>query len=109
MFHLAAQPLVRRSYDQPLETFETNTVGTAYLLEGCRHTKSTKAIVCVTTDKVYENREWVWPYREVDPLGGKDPYSASKAAAEIVAECYRQSFFLRRQWDARLPLCEEGM
>lgn len=91
VFHLAAQPLVRLSYDEPLDTFETNILGTAYVLEGCRQAPAAKAIVCVTTDKVYENNEWIWPYREVDKLGGKDPYSASKAAAEMVASCFRQT------------------
>jgi len=88
VFHLAAQPLVRLSYDEPLNTFETTILGTASVLEGCRRARSTQAVVCVTTDKVYDNREWVWPYREIDKLGGKDPYSASKAAAEMVAACY---------------------
>jgi len=92
VFHLAAQSLVRRSYDEPLMTFETNTLGTAYVLEACRRSPSIRAIVCITTDKVYENREWDWAYREIDALGGKDPYSASKAAAEIIAACYRDSF-----------------
>lgn len=92
VFHLAAQPLVRRSYDFPLDTFETNVMGTAYVLEACRQAKSTLAIICVTTDKVYNNNEWIWPYRETDRLGGNDPYSASKAAAELVAASYRKSF-----------------
>lgn len=91
VFHLAAQPLVRRSYDQPLQTFDTNVMGTANILEACRHTKHTKAVVCITTDKVYQNHESPRPYREDDPFGGKDPYSASKACAEIVAACFRQS------------------
>lgn len=91
VFHLAAQSLVRRSYETPLETFDTNVMGTANVLEACRRSASTRAVVCVTTDKVYRNNEWVWPYRESDPLEGKDPYSASKAAAEIVASCYRQT------------------
>jgi CDP-glucose 4,6-dehydratase len=93
VFHLAAQPLVRRSYDEPLGTFATNVMGTANLLEACRNVECLKSFVCVTTDKVYENREWVWPYRESDPLGGKDPYSASKAAAELVTLAYRRSFY----------------
>jgi CDP-glucose 4,6-dehydratase len=93
VFHLAAQPLVRRSYRDPLETWSTNVLGTANILEACRQTPSVRAIVVVTTDKCYENREWVWGYRETDALGGHDPYSGSKAAAELVATSYRKSFF----------------
>jgi CDP-glucose 4,6-dehydratase len=92
VFHLAAQPLVRRSYAAPLETWSTNVMGTANVLEACRGVASLKAVVIVTTDKCYENAEWVWPYREIDRLGGKDPYSASKAAAELVAASFRDSF-----------------
>ena len=92
VFHLAAQALVRQSYKNPLETYLTNVMGTANLLEGLREAKSTRAVVVVTTDKVYQNKEWVWPYRESDPLGGHDPYSASKAAAEIVVNSYREAF-----------------
>lgn len=90
VFHLAAQALVRRSYADPLETFASNVMGTAHVLEAARACDSVRALVCVTTDKVYENREWCWGYREIDPLGGKDPYSASKAAAEMVAGAYMQ-------------------
>ena len=93
VFHLAAQPLVRRSYREPLETWDVNVAGTAGVLDACRASDTVKAVVCVTTDKCYENREWVWGYREVDRLGGHDPYSASKAAAELVASSYRKSFF----------------
>jgi CDP-glucose 4,6-dehydratase len=93
VFHLAAQPLVRRSYADPVGTFATNVLGTANVLEAVRSTGSVRAVVCVTTDKCYENKEWVWPYRETDPLGGHDPYSSSKACAEIVAAAYRNSFF----------------
>jgi len=93
VFHLAAQPLVRRSYREPIETWSTNVMGTAHLLEACRNTKSVKAIVIVTSDKCYANQEWQWGYREHDRLGGHDPYSASKAAAELVAASYRRSFF----------------
>jgi len=93
VFHLAAQPLVRESYRDPLGTFASNVTGTANVLEAARTSDSARAIVVISTDKVYENREWVYPYREVDPLGGHDPYSASKAAAEIVAASYRSSFF----------------
>lgn len=93
VFHLAAQPLVRRSYADPLTTWATNVQGTAHVLEACRHVTSVKAIVAVTTDKCYENQEWLWGYRENDRLGGHDPYSASKAGAELVAASYRQSYF----------------
>jgi CDP-glucose 4,6-dehydratase len=93
VFHLAAQPIVRESYRDPLGTLASNVMGTARVLEAARATSGVRALVLVTTDKVYENREWAHPYREVDPLGGHDPYSASKAAAEIVAASYRASFF----------------
>ncbi|MDE2623749.1 MAG: CDP-glucose 4,6-dehydratase [Betaproteobacteria bacterium] len=88
VFHLAAQPLVRRSYADPIGTFASNVMGTAHVLEASRTCGSVEAVVCVTTDKVYENREWNWPYRENEPLGGIDPYSASKSAAEMVARAY---------------------
>lgn len=93
VFHLAAQPLVRQSYADPLGTYATNVMGTAHVLEAVRKTQSVRAVVCITTDKCYQNREWIWPYRETDPLGGYDPYSSSKACAEIVAAAYRSSFF----------------
>jgi CDP-glucose 4,6-dehydratase len=93
VFHLAAQPLVRRSYRQPLETWATNVMGTANVLDACRQVKSLMAIVVVTTDKCYENKEWIWGYREIDPMGGHDPYSASKGGSELVAASYRSSFF----------------
>ena len=96
IFHLAAQPLVRESYSDPLQTFATNVMGTAQLLEAARTVDSLCAVIIVTTDKVYENREWFYPYREVDPLGGHDPYSASKAAAELVTVSYYRSFFADR-------------
>ena len=92
VFHLAAQPLVRRSYREPLETFDANVMGTARLLEAARRCDAVRAVVVVTTDKVYDNREWDWAYRETEPLGGADPYSASKACAELVCESYRRSF-----------------
>jgi CDP-glucose 4,6-dehydratase len=92
VFHLAAQALVRPSYQNPLETFSTNVMGTANLLEAVRATDSVRVVVAVTTDKVYQNREWHYPYREEDALGGHDPYSASKAAAEMVIASYRASF-----------------
>ena len=93
VFHLAAQPLVRRSYREPLETFGTNVMGTAHVLEAARHTPSVRAVVVVTSDKCYENREMLWDYRESDPLGGRDPYSASKGCAELVTAAYGGSFF----------------
>ena len=92
VFHLAAQPLVRRSYREPIETWATNVMGTANVLEAVRHTPEVRATVVVTTDKCYENREWPWAYRERDRLGGHDPYSASKAGAELVAASYRSAF-----------------
>jgi CDP-glucose 4,6-dehydratase len=93
VFHLAAQPFVRRSYRDPLETWSTNVMGTANILESCRKTSSVRAILVVTTDKCYENEEWAWGYRETDRLGGRDPYSASKAGSELVASSYRRAFF----------------
>lgn len=93
VFHLAAQPLVRYSYNQPLETWRTNVMGTANLLEMARNHDCVKAVVVVTTDKCYSNKEWEWGYRENDRLGGDDPYSASKAATELLTESYRKSFF----------------
>lgn len=93
VIHLAAQPLVRRSYSEPLYTFETNVMGTANLLEAVRNVSAIKAVVNVTTDKCYENKEWIWPYREEDALGGYDPYSGSKACSELLTATYRSSFF----------------
>ncbi len=93
VFHLAAQPLVSESYTYPRETFDINTLGTVNILESIRHTASVQAGVMVTSDKCYENQEWVYGYRESDPLGGHDPYSASKGAAEIVISSYIRSFF----------------
>ena len=93
VFHLAAQPLVRLSYEQPIETYATNIMGTAHVLDALRTLKKPCAAVMITTDKCYENREWLFGYREDDPLGGYDPYSSSKAAAEIVIGAYRRSFF----------------
>lgn len=93
VLHLAAQPLVRKSYVEPVETYATNVQGTVHVLDACRRTAGLEAIVCVTSDKCYENREWVWPYREDDPMGGYDPYSSSKGAAELVAAAYRRSYF----------------
>lgn len=93
VFHFAAQPLVRASYRDPADTWSTNVMGTVNLLDAVRACASVQAVVVVTTDKCYENREWLWGYRETDPLGGHDPYSASKGAAELVAASYRSSFF----------------
>lgn len=93
VFHLAAQPLVIESYKNPVETYETNVMGTVNLLEACRQTPSVHTIIVITTDKCYENKEWVWPYRENDPMGGYDPYSSSKGAAELICSAYRNSFF----------------
>ena len=92
ILHLAAQPLVRRSYREPTRTFMVNAQGTAHVLEAARVVKSVKGVLCITTDKVYQNNEWPWPYRENDPLGGKDPYSASKAAAEMIIQSYAASY-----------------
>ena len=93
VFHLAAQSLVRRSYREPVDTYATNVLGTAHLLEACRHCQSVRAVVVVTSDKCYENRELDVGYREDAPLGGRDPYSSSKAAAELVTAAFRASFF----------------
>ncbi len=93
LIHLAAQPLVRRSYENPVETFSTNVMGTVNMLEAVRHSDSVRVVVCITSDKCYENREWVWGYRESDSIGGHDPYSGSKACAELAISAYRNSFF----------------
>lgn len=99
VFHLAAQPLVRLSYDIPAETFAVNAIGTANLLDGVRALQKKCDVVLITTDKVYHNNEWDYPYREVDRLGGYDPYSASKACAELVIDSYRNSFFNLKTYD----------
>jgi len=93
LIHMAAQPLVRLSYREPVETYTTNVMGTVHVLEAARQCSSLKAIVNVTTDKCYENREWVWGYRENEPMGGHDPYSNSKGCSELVTAAYRNSFF----------------
>jgi len=93
VLHLAAQSLVKISYEQPIETYETNVMGTVNLFEAIRQLSSVKVIINVTTDKCYENREWVWPYRENEPMGGFDPYSSSKACSELLTASYRRSFF----------------
>lgn len=96
VFHLAAQPLVRYSYDEPKLTFDTNVAGSVNVLEAVRASVSVKAFVYVTSDKCYKNNEWIWGYRENDEMGGHDPYSASKAAAELVFSSYQDSFFCKR-------------
>jgi CDP-glucose 4,6-dehydratase len=92
VIHMAAQPLVRYSYDHPVETYTTNVLGTVHVLEAARSARRLRAIVNVTTDKSYENQEWAWAYRENDPMGGHDPYSSSKGCAELVTSAYRRSF-----------------
>jgi len=93
VFHLAAQSLVRQSYREPVDTFTSNSLGTINMLEACRRSSSMRAVIIVTSDKCYENREWVWGYRESDPIGGYDPYSASKGCTEIIVGCWRNSYF----------------
>ena len=93
VMHMAAQSLVRFSYQNPVETYATNVMGTVHMLEAVRATPSVRAVVNITTDKCYENHEWVWGYREIDPMGGYDPYSNSKGCAELVSAAYRSSFF----------------
>lgn len=98
VFHLAAQPLVRLSYQSPVETYAVNVLGTVHLLDAVRRTPSVRAVVIVTSDKCYENQEWYWPYREHEPMGGHDPYSSSKGCAELVTAAYRRSFFSSAQY-----------
>lgn len=93
VIHMAAQSLVRTSYERPVDTFATNVMGTAHVLEAARAMPSLKAVIVVTSDKCYDNREWVWGYRENDPMGGKDPYSASKGCTELLAASWRHAFF----------------
>ena len=93
LIHMAAQPLVRLSYQEPVDTYTTNVIGTVNVLEAARKCEKLKAIVSVTTDKCYENQEWDWGYRENEPMGGHDPYSSSKGCAELVISAYRRSFF----------------
>lgn len=99
VFHLAAQPLVRLSYDIPVETYETNVMGTINIMEAIRATDSVKVGVMITTDKCYENKEQIWGYRENEPMGGYDPYSSSKGAAEIAISSWRRSFFNPKDYD----------
>ena len=111
VFHLAAQPLVRFSYENPIETYEINVIGTLRILEACRK-HNVKAIVNVTSDKCYENKEWIWGYRENDPMGGYDPYSSSKGCSELLTSSYRDSFFNAREYKKRhttlLASCRAG-
>jgi CDP-glucose 4,6-dehydratase len=100
IFHLAAQPLVRESYINPSDTFAINSIGTAYLLDAVRELSHSCVVVIITTDKVYENNEWHYPYRENDRLGGYDPYSASKACAELIISSYRNSYFNKGDYSA---------
>lgn len=93
VIHMAAQPLVRLSYEQPVETYATNVMGTVHLLEALRQIGTVRSVVNVTTDKCYENKEWIWGYRENEPMGGYDPYSNSKGCSELVTSAYRQSYF----------------
>ena len=99
VIHMAAQPLVRDSYKIPVETYAINVMGTVNVLEACRHTESVRAIVNVTTDKCYENKEWYWGYRENEPMGGFDPYSNSKGCSELVTSSYRNSYFHPKDYD----------
>ena len=93
VIHMAAQPLVRLSYAEPIATYATNVMGTVHVLDAARHSDTVRAIVNVTTDKCYENKEWAWGYREDEPMGGHDPYSNSKGCSELVTSAYRSSFF----------------
>jgi CDP-glucose 4,6-dehydratase len=108
IFHLAAQPIVRLSYAQPLETLDVNVMGTAAVLEAARTLPSPCAVVIVTSDKCYANREWAWGYRENDPMGGSDPYSMSKGAAELVVDSWRSSFFSHPDSKIRLASARAG-
>ncbi|MGB3491748.1 MAG: CDP-glucose 4,6-dehydratase [Elainellaceae cyanobacterium] len=99
VIHMAAQPLVRYSYQHPVETYATNVMGTVHVLEAMRHVESARVGVMITTDKCYENKEWVWGYREDEPMGGHDPYSSSKGCAELVVSAYRDSFFSPATYD----------
>lgn len=111
VFHLAAQPLVYLSYENPIETYETNIIGTLKVFEACRK-YNVKAIVNITSDKAYENQEWIWGYREGDPLGGYDPYSSSKGCADLLANSYRNSFFntkdFKKSHNTLLASCRAG-
>lgn len=97
IIHMAAQALVRDSYDIPVETYATNVMGTVNLLEAARHSDSVRVVLNITSDKCYENKEWIWAYRENEPMGGHDPYSSSKGCAELVTEAYRKSYFSNKE------------
>ena len=111
VFHLAAQPLVRLSYENPIETYETNVMGTLKVFEACKK-YTVKAIVNITSDKAYENKEWIWGYRENDPMGGYDPYSSSKGCADLLANSYRNSYFNMKEYkkthNTLLASCRAG-
>lgn len=111
VFHLAAQSLVRQSYDDPIDTYETNVIGTLNVFEACRK-ENVKSIVNITSDKAYENKEWIWGYRENDPMGGYDPYSSSKGCSEILTNSYRNSFFnlndYKKTHNTLLASCRAG-
>jgi len=111
VFHLAAQPIVRLSYENPIETYETNVMGTLKVFEACRK-HNVKAIVNITSDKAYENKEWIWGYRENDPMGGYDPYSSSKGCADLLATSYRNSYFnpkfYKKTHNTLLATCRAG-
>ncbi|RXK06450.1 CDP-glucose 4,6-dehydratase [Halarcobacter ebronensis] len=111
VFHLAAQPLVRLSYENPIETYETNVIGTLKVFEACRK-HNLKVIVNITSDKAYENKEWIWGYRENDPMGGYDPYSSSKGCADLLASSYRNSYFNLKEYkkthNTLLATCRAG-
>jgi CDP-glucose 4,6-dehydratase len=111
VFHLAAQPLVRLSYEDPINTYETNVMGTLKVFEACRKA-NVKAIVNITSDKAYENKEWIWGYRENDPMGGYDPYSSSKGCADLLANSYRNSYFnthdYKKTHNTLLASCRAG-
>ncbi len=109
VFHLAAQPLVRSSYEDPVGTYATNVMGTVHVLEAVRQARSVRVAVNVTSDKCYENREWDRGYREDDPLGGRDPYSSSKGCAELVTAAYRRSFFDNFVTLPHSPRCARAM
>ena len=100
VFHLAAQPLVRYSYSEPVETYATNVMGTLHILEAIRECQSVHAAVMITTDKCYDNKEWEWGYRENEPMGGHDPYSSSKGCAELLIASYRDSYFSAQEYSS---------
>ena len=108
VFHLAAQPLVRYSYKEPVDTFATNVMGTVHLLEAVRQNPSVRVVIIVTSDKCYENKEWIWGYREEEQIGGRDPYSASKACAELVTASYRRSLFENSELNVGIATVRAG-